>query len=300
MKYKYLAPTVLFLSLLLASCRQKEEEAFAYGNFESEDVLVSTETTGTVDMFSIHEGDRVKKNQLLGIIDTSQLHLKLVQVKASGEAVGSRLAQLDEEMNVNDVNLQNIQRDLSRVEAMHKEGAATDKQLDDLRGQVAVTNARNAALRSQKTSIYAELNANKAQILQIRDQIQKCILRAPMDGTILETFIREGELAVTGHALYKMADLTSVILRAFIDGDQLSSISIGEKVEISYDGPGGRLLHNTGTVSWISTEAEFTPKIIQTRKERVNLVYAVKVIVPNDGSLKIGMPGEIAAVKQDV
>ena len=132
-----------------------------------------------------------------------------------------------------------------------------------------------------------------------KTKIQKCYLNAPVSGTILETYVRKGELAVTGRALYKIADLSSLILRAFVDGDQLSSIRPGQQVEVRFDGPEGKLLSQEGTVNWISAEAEFTPKIIQTRKERVNLVYAVKVIVPNDGTIRIGMPGEISALKQN-
>ncbi len=298
MKYTLFTFSVIVLSLALGSCRHNEEEAFAYGNFESEDVLVSAQTTGTVEVFNINEGDRVGAGQLLGIIDTSDLHLKEDQVRASGEAVRARLAEIDQQIHVNDVSIANVSKDLDRIKAMHKEGAATDKQLDDLQGQVDLLNARNAALKSQKASVYAQLDAFRAQLDQIRDQVSKCFLKAPMAGTILETYVRQGELAVTGKALYKMADLSTLTLRAFIDGDQLSSIKTGDKVVVNYDGPGGQLLKTTGTVSWISSEAEFTPKIIQTRSERVNLVYAVKVIVPNDGRLKIGMPGEIGSVKQ--
>ncbi len=296
MKYKYLTLATI-LAFVVSSCKPKEEEAFAYGNFESEDVLVSSEVTGTILRFTIDEGDRVKAGQTLGLIDTSQLYLKVVQVEASSDAVRAKLAQIDEQMNVNNVNLANVQRDLGRIQAMHSEGAATDKQLDDLKGKVDLLHAQNSALKSQKASIYAEVNALKAQLLQIRDQIDKCLLKAPAGGTVIETFARQGELAVTGKALYKIAELSSVTLRAFIDGDQLSSINIGDTVVVNFDGPNGQILSTNGRVSWIASEAEFTPKIIQTRKERVNLVYAVKVVVPNDGSLKIGMPGEIATIK---
>ncbi len=300
MKITYLTPAAILFALTMSSCRQNENEAFAYGNFESEDVRVSAQTTGTLELFTMNEGDMVKKDQLVGIVDTSQLHLKVMQIRASGQSVRSRLAQIDQEINVNNVSIRNIERDLNRVKAMHKEGAATDKQLDDLQGNVDLLRARNAVLSSQKATVYAELQSNEAQLLQVRDQIDKCRLRTPMSGTILETYVRQGELAVTGRALYNMADLSSIILRAFIDGNQLSSIKIGDKVEVRYDGPDGKLLSTTGVVSWISSEAEFTPKIIQTREERVNLVYAVKVIVPNDGSLKIGMPGEIGRIKPSV
>jgi HlyD family secretion protein len=299
MKYSYIIMTGAFVIFLLSSCRNKEDVAFAYGNFESEDVLVSAEVTGRILDFGIQEGDNVNSGQLLGIIDTSQLTLKKSEIIAASAAIRSRLVQIDEQINVNDVNIRNVNKDLDRVRAMHSEGAATDKQLDDLEGKIDLLKAQNAALRSQKSSVYDELDAQKARLMQAEDQIRKCFLNAPAKGTILETYAREGELAITGKALYSITDLSRLILRAFIDGDQLSSIRLGQKVVVGFDGPGGKQISREGKVSWISSEAEFTPKIIQTRKERVNLVYAVKVIVPNDGSLKIGMPGEITELKQD-
>ncbi|HYW96821.1 MAG TPA: HlyD family efflux transporter periplasmic adaptor subunit [Bacteroidales bacterium] len=296
MKYTYVTSALFLFVLALVSCNNQEKEPFAYGNFESEDVLVSAEVTGTVERLMIDEGDMVKSGQLIGIIDTSQLHLKKEQVRASGEAIRSKLSQIDKQINVNNVNIKNVKRDLDRIRAMHKDGAATDKQLDDMEGKVDLLEARDASMQSQKTSVYAELSANRAQLDQVQDQLDKCLLRAPMDGTILETYVRQGELAAAGRALYKVADMSTIILRAFIDGDQLSSIKTGDNVTVNFDGPDGTLLSKQGTVTWIASEAEFTPKIIQTRKERVNLVYAVKVKVPDDGSLKIGMPGEIASL----
>ncbi len=296
MKHIRVIMVILLLIPAFMSCKDNGEEAFAHGNFESEDVLVSAEATGTIVRFTVSEGDEVKAGQLIGIIDTSQLALQEAQVRASGEAIRSRLVQIDKQIAVNDVNIRNVQKDLVRIRAMHQEGAATDKQLDDMQGKVNLLEAQNEALRSQKNAVYAELTANRAQMNQVRDQIDNCYIKAPIAGTILEKYVRMGELAITGRALYKITDLSTIILRAYIEGDQLSSLKLGQKVEVNYDGPSGDLLHKTGEVSWISSEAEFTPKIIQTREERVNLVYAVKVLVSNDGSLKIGMPGEIASL----
>ncbi len=171
-------------------------------------------------------------------------------------------------------------------------GAATSKQQDDISGQVALLEAQIAATESQKSSVYAERKTLEVQIRQVEDQLLKCAIKNPIDGILLTKYKEEGEIAAAGQPLYKMADMSELILRAYVSGSQLSSLTTGGSVSVRFDEAQG-MEELSGVVSWISPRAEFTPKIIQTREERVNLVYAIKVMVPNDGRLKIGMPGEV-------
>jgi len=171
-------------------------------------------------------------------------------------------------------------------------GAATPKQQDDINGQIALLEAQVAATESQKASVYAERNTLDVQIQLVEDQISKCAVRSPMDGIILTKYKEEGEITSPGQPLYKMANMNELILRAYVTGNQLSRIRVGETVKVRFDISDGVGLAS-GVVSWISPQAEFTPKIIQTREERVSLVYAIKVVVSNEGGLKIGMPGEV-------
>jgi len=171
-------------------------------------------------------------------------------------------------------------------------GAATPKQQDDINGQIALLKAQVASTESQKASVYAERNTLDVQIQQVADQIWRCAVRSPMNGILLTKYREEGEVASPGQPLYKMANMNELILRAYVTGNQLSQIKTGETVKVRYDISDGMELIN-GVVSWVSSQAEFTPKIIQTKEERVSLVYAIKVVVPNEGALKIGMPGEI-------
>jgi HlyD family secretion protein len=286
---------VLFgLVLLSESCSDKGKETFAYGNFETEDILVSAEGSGRLEVFSINQGDMVKQGQIVGHIDTVQLTLKYQQLIASLKTIESGIAQADAQMEVNRVSYRTSIVELERFTELHKEGAATSKQLDDLNAQANLLNAQYKVLQIQKATVKAELEAQKIQVLQIADQIERSHIKSPVDGCILETYIRQGEIALPGKALFKIANIDNLILRVFISGDQLSLINIGDSVKVLTDGNGGTLNETYGSVTWISPQAEFTPKIIQTRKERVNLVYAMKVKVHNDGSLKIGMPAEIA------
>jgi HlyD family secretion protein len=175
---------------------------------------------------------------------------------------------------------------------MVKGGAATTKQLDDVEGQMKILSAQIAATESQKIPVRTERETLEIQILQVQDQLERCSMKSPVEGVLLSKFKEEGEMIAPGQALLKMADMRELILRAYVSGEQLSRLKTGQEVRVSYDGAAG-VAQVPGTVRWISSQAEFTPKIIQTREERVNLVYAIKVAVANDGSLKIGMPGEI-------
>lgn len=281
--------------LITSSCNNDVPDAFAYGNFESEDIMISSEMTGQILILPVNEGDRIEKGDIITVIDTVQLLLKRNQLLVSKKAVTSKLALIDAQIGVNEVSLTNMERELKRFGNLFLEQAATKKQIDDLQGQINLVRAQVDVLNVQKKPVYIELESINTQVEQIDDQISKCYVRAPVSGTILERYCRQGELAVTGKRLVKITDLSELNLRVFIDGKQLSEVKMGEQVNVVYDGPEG-LKTVSGTITWISPEAEFTPKIIQTREDRISLVYAMKVRVKNNGEMKIGMPGEINLV----
>lgn len=290
MKYtRYLVP---FLLLILVACKQQEDNSDAYGNFEAIEVIVSAESSGKIISFSPLEGDNLKQDQVAVRIDTTQLYLKKLGLESGFSSLSSRIRTLDAQLHASRVQLDNLEREQARLEKLVEGGAATSKQLDDMNGQVALLEAQMAATASQKEAVFAERRSLEVQISQVADQLIKCSVRNPMDGTLLVKYKEQGEMAVPGQPLYKMANMDELILRAYVSGNQLSSIKTGGSVSVKIDGEED-YQQITGVVSWISPRAEFTPKIIQTREERVNLVYAIKVVVPNDGSLKIGMPGEV-------
>ena len=286
---KFLVPVLL--SALLA-CTSQENQADAYGNFEAIEVMISAETQGRIILFEAVEGSALDEGQVVAIIDTVQLHLKIVQLKSGVASLGPKISTLDAQVIANQVQLNNLEREKLRIDKLVEGGAATSKQKDDIEGQIALLNAQISAIESQKASVFAERNTLEVQIEQVEDQIARSIIRNPEKGVMLSKYKEQGEIAVPGQALYKMANMDELILRAYVSGNQLSEIVAGHSVKVMFDAAAG-VEERTGVVSWISPSAEFTPKIIQTREERVNLVYAIKVVVPNDGSLKIGMPGEV-------
>jgi HlyD family secretion protein len=290
MKYvKYVLPLLI---LLFAACSQQDDQADAYGNFEAIEVMVSSESSGRILSFQAMEGDLLTKDQVSVRIDTTQLYLKKLGLESGRASLNSRIRTLDAQLHASRVQLDNLVREQKRIEKLVEGGAATSKQQDDINGQVSLLEAQMAATASQKEAVFAESFTLEVQIRQLADQLDKCSIRNPLDGTLLTKYREAGEMAAPGQPLFKMAALDELILRAYITGKQLSSVRLGEQLKVRYDSPEG-MVEIPGLVSWISPSAEFTPKIIQTREERVNLVYAIKVVVPNDGSLKIGMPGEV-------
>jgi HlyD family secretion protein len=280
------------LLIILISCKRQEEAADAYGNFEAVELMVSVEAQGRILAFGPLEGDPLKKEQVVAVIDSTRLCLKREQLHAHVASLGPRIHTLEAEVGASRVQLANLEREMQRIERLAEGGAATPKQKDDITGQVELVKAQIAAAESRKASIYAERRTLEVQVEQVEDEISRCRVKNPMDGILLSKYREAGELAMPGQVLYKIANLDTLILRAYISGNQLSRISTGKNVKVHIDVPGG-LDSLEGVVSWMSPQAEFTPKIIQTREERVNLVYAIKVRVPNDGRLRIGMPAEV-------
>ena len=282
----------ILLGLSIASCDNNENTADAYGNFQSDATTISAENMGKLVTFEITEGSDFKKGEIVGLIDTTQLHLKKEQLKASfvsiksqSESVMSQIDILKEQLKVQNINL-------NRIKKMYKEGSATKKQLDDTQGQVNITEQKIISVKAQNVSVLSQSQSLNAQIDQLDDQISKSIIRNPFSGTVLVKYAEQHEFVAPGKPLYQLQNLKKLKLKAYVTEPQLSEIKIGQKVKIGIDTTSGEKTVE-GEISWISSNAEFTPKIIQTKDERQNLVYAIKIDVKNDGSLKIGMPASV-------
>jgi len=279
--------------ICMPSCNNLNDIADAYGNFEVQEVLISAEANGSVAELMVEEGQLLDEGAQVGSIDTSQLALQKNVMFARRFAIHSRSENITAETQVLEEKKSALLTEKKRVENLLKDGAATTKQLDDLVQNIRIMEKQIAAVKSQMTNIQAELNVVNTQIDQVNDQLKKARITAPMRGIVLEKFVEQSEMVTTGRPLFKMADLDTLILRVYISGSQLTRIRIGQEVFVYVDQDDDEMLEFQGIVSWISSQAEFTPKIIQTKEERVKLVYAAKIRVKNDGTLKIGMPGEV-------
>jgi HlyD family secretion protein len=286
--------TFLFLSLIiiLGACSNDKSKSDAFGNFETDEVIISAENSGKIMLTGFIEGEKVNQGAVMAVVDTVNLVLQRIQLIAQKESVIAQKAGLYAQISVSDQQITNIQKDQVRIKKMLADGAATPKQMDDIDGQIALTEKQKKAYNAQIAAIEKNAEAVDAQIAVLNDKITTSVVKAPISGIILEKYAQTGELAAPGKSLYKMANIDNLILRVYIGGPQLTQIKIGNQVKVKIDGNDG-IKEIAGTVEWVSSEAEFTPKIIQTREERVKLVYAAKIRVPNDGSLKLGMPGEI-------
>ena len=285
---------LLFIStLFFFSCNNKADKADAYGNFETVETIVSSESNGKLLEFELEEGNSYQKGIEIGYIDTTDLYLKKIQAIAQKNAVSSKIANINAQINVQKEQLKNILKEENRINNLLEGGAATTKQKDDILAQKRLIEAQIIATETQKQSVYSEIEVIRKQIDQVNYLISKCYLSIPKSGTILNKYVETFELVVQGKPLYKIADLESIVLRAYISGSQLHEIKIGEKVKVCIDKDKDENIEFEGVISWISENAEFTPKIIQTKEERVNLVYAMKIMVKNNGKIKIGMPGEV-------
>lgn len=291
--------SVLFVSILFiyTTCKHQRPESDAYGNFESVEVLVSSEIQGKVMELNLEEGQTVEKDQIVGYLDSLPIYYKKQQLIAQVQAAEARLFQVSDQVSVLLEQKDVLETELQRVENLVNEGSAPVKQLDDVKGQMRILKRQIKATESQKQSIAAEIRSLLFQVSQVQDQLSKSVIRNPINGTVLEKYIETGEIAMPGKVLYKLANLSELKLRVYISENQLSQIKIGDKIDVYIDNKQNKERKYEGTISWISPKAEFTPKIIQTKEERVNLVYAVKIDVINDGYLKIGMPAEVVFPK---
>ena len=282
----------IITALILFSCNKADNEADAYGNFEATEITISAESNGKIEFLNLNEGMQLEKNAIIGQIDTIQLYLNKQQLIASKNTIYSKSANVLSQRNVVQEQLKTAKIEQNRITAMFNENAATKRQVDEISGKVKVLQQQINSVETQNAPIVNEVKSIDIQIEKINDQLKKSKIINPVKGTVLAQYAEPNEITAYGKPLYKIADLSEMTLRVYFSETQLSSIKVGQEVNVTIDEKDGKKPYK-GKISWISSSAEFTPKIIQTREERVNLVYAVKVIVKNDGSLKIGMPAEV-------
>jgi len=284
----------------VSSCSHQENRPDGYGNFDAHaEVIVSSQTMGELLQFKVEEGNLLKAGQIVGLVDTTQLYLKKAVLQNQKKVVASKLANIHASIAVQQQQLKMNEINQRRVQNLFRSEAATQKQLDDINGLVRLNKKQIMATQTQKNNIYAELESLNAQMAQINESIRQSLVTNPVEGTVLVKYAERGELATPGKPLYKIANLKTLELKAFISGSQLSQFKIGEKVKVYYDKNKKADNEVNGTILWISSQAEFTPKTIQTKQERVDLVYAVKIKVSNaNGNIKIGMPGAFRIVSQ--
>lgn len=285
------------LSLALAACGDKEVEYDASGIFETTEIIVSAQTAGELTALTAEEGRTVEAGEKLGCVDTVQLALKKRQLSASLTATDSKRLDRKRQVAALRQQIDNLQREKARFSELLKADAATEKQVDELDYQIAILQrqleATEEQINSSNSSLDGQSSGIEAQLAQVEDQIRKSVTASPIKGTILAKYAEPGEYVVPGKPLFKVADISRMKLRAYLTADQLTTLKIGQKVTVYADqGKTDRKAYE-GTVVWIADEAEFTPKTIQTREERANLVYAVKIAVSNDGLIKRGMYGDV-------
>ncbi|MGN0020124.1 MAG: HlyD family secretion protein [Sphingobacterium hotanense] len=299
MKSTHTPLTISFLIgvILLSSCQNKEPEFDATGTFEAVETIISAEASGTLKEFDLQEGQQLTAGQHIGYIDSVQLYLKKKQLETQAKAVLGKKPSVNTQLAALQSQLNTAQRERSRIQNLLKDDAIPAKQLDDINAQIDLISKQIAAQRStldlSVSSIDKDVQPIEVQMLQIEDQLQKSKIINPIAGTVLTKYAEANEMASVGKPLYKIADLSNLILRVYISGDQLPLIKLNQQVKVFTDDGNGGFKETQGTITWINDKAEFTPKTIQTKNERANQVYAVKILVKNDGSYKIGMYGEI-------
>ena len=276
----------------IISCNKTSDKADGYGNFEATEITISSESNGKIENLNLEEGDILNAGAQVGLIDTLQLYLSKQQLMASKNTVSSRSANVLSQKDVLAAQLKSANIEKIRIGSMYAENAATKRQVDDIDGKVKVIEAQIKSVGTQNDPIISDLKSIDVQIEKINDQISKSTITNPINGTILAKYAEAGEITAFGKPLYKIADLSEMTLRVYVSETQLAEIKIGQEVTVKIDGK-DEMKSYKGSISWIAAQAEFTPKIIQTKEERVNLVYAVKIKIKNDGSLKIGMPAEM-------
>ena len=288
---------ILSATIMLASCTSEENAFDATGTFEAKEIIVSTGVGGKIIQLKAEEGDSLTANAIVGTIDTTQLYLKKLQLQAQIKAVLSKQPDINSQIAALQEQIKTANTEKMRIDNLVAAGVGTQKQADDIRSQIAVLqkqlDAQQTALQITSQSIYQEVAPLTMQIAQVDDQLVQSAILNPVKGTVLTLYAEQGEFTTPGKAIYKIADLSTMTLRAYITGSQLAQIKLGQQVTVKIDNGEKNYSELPGTIYWISEKAEFTPKTIQTKEERANLVYAIKVKVPNNGQIKIGMYGEL-------
>lgn len=280
------------ITTTLFSCGNRNDNADGYGNFEATEITVSAQANGQLLLFNIEEGQHLDKDAFIGYVDTIPLSLQHDQLHVLKDLTISKSKGVLSQISILNAKLETAIKNLNRIEKLVKDNAATQKQLDDVNGEINVIKQQISSIEIQNAPVVNELKNIDIQIKQIEDKIDKSKIFNPIAGTVLVKYAEPSEITSFGKPLYKIADLNTLDLRVYVSETQLESIKIGEEVTIKVDAKKD-LKSYKGVISWIASEAEFTPKIIQTKDERIALVYAVKIFVKNDGGLKIGMPAEM-------
>ena len=284
---------LLATTFMLSSCNDDGNTSDAFGNFDVDETVISAESPGELLTFSVQEGQTLKPGQVVGSIDSTDILLSRAEIMANRQSVTAKLTSINAEIRVLNTQLEVIEKEHKRVLKLLESDAATEKQKDDIEGNIAVIKSKIAAANAQKPAVQAQLDVIEANVAKINNQLSKCIIVNPVEGRVLTKLAEPHELVAPGKPLYKIADTNNVYLKAYVTGTQVSGLKVGQAVSVLLDQPEGGLRTLKGTIQWVSDQAEFTPKMIQTREERVSLVYAIKVSVANDGTIKIGMPGEV-------
>jgi len=297
--------------IILTACNRNGNNFDATGTFEADEVIVSASANGKILSLNINEGSRIAKDSVVGLVDPTDLSLQKQQVQASIAALNEKtsdatpqIKMLQDQLKVQQTQLDNLLHEKARIENLLKEDAATKKQLDDINFQIEsakkqmnVTqqqiNVQRNNVATQNRGILSESKPLQKRAQQLQEQLDRTNIRNPVDGTVITKYAEAGEITSSGKPLYKIADLSTLNLRAYVTGDQLPQIKLGQQVTVFVDSGAKNYRKLDGTITWVSDKAEFTPKTVQTKDERANLVYAMKVRVKNDGYLKMGMYGEV-------
>jgi len=287
---------ILIISLLLA-CNNNDGLKDASGVFEATEIIVSSEANGKILEFQISEGEHLQKQKIVGLVDTTQLHLSKLQLLANKKSILAQKPDIKTQIEATEREIEKQEFEKKRLENLLEGDVATQKQLDDINALLEILRAK---LKSQKSSLSNSVNSINAQsetidvqVAKLEDQLEKSKITSPITGTVLVKYAEKGEITAMGKPLFKIADIENMILRVYVTSDQLAQLKIGQKVKVLAEFGETENRAYEGKVTWISDKSEFTPKTVQTQDERANLVYAVKVSVPNDDYLKIGMYGGI-------
>lgn len=298
MKHRILSFTSLIVGMsLIAACGEKAKDYDATGTFEATETTIYAEQSGALLNFSVSEGDSIAAGQEIGVVDTTQIWLKIRQLGATKEVYRSQKPDMEKQIAATRQQLAKAQAEQRRYQELVADGAAPGKMLDDAKSQVQVLrrqlDAQISTLNTSSRSLDKQIAATDVQVSQLYDQLRKCHVVAPAGGTVLEKYVESGEFVTTGKPLLKVADIQRMYIRAYVTSAQLKSIRVGQPVKVFADYGDQQKKEYAGTVSWISSRSEFTPKTILTDDERADLVYAVKIAIRNDGYAKIGMYGEV-------
>lgn len=315
MKHKFMNKHIftgaVLLMLLATACNKGAHHFDASGTFEAEETVVSAEMGGRIRMLNVEEGAQLAKDSVVGTVDADNISIQKEQVEASIQSLSEKTADagpqvqlLENQLAVQETQINTLQREKQRIENLLKADAATGKQLDDINAQLEVArkqvnvtrqqiNVQRSNIATQNRSILSESRPLSKRVEQLGDQLKRAAIINPVNGTVTTKYAAQGEITAPGKALYKIADLGTLTLRAYFNGTQLPQIKLGQNVTVMVDDGKDKYRELPGTITWISDKAEFTPKTIQTKEERANLVYAAKIKVKNDGYLKMGMYGEV-------